>query len=507
MNEWDESVEPSMVRLEECFASAFDPPVASGKPPTKATVLRQMCLDLGVVPFKAEDIGGLFVRYPVNRHCEIDRLRSSRFKAWMAAKYFESIGSEPKQADLEGALLLLGATAEFSEPRELYTRIGRAGGKIYVDLCNPEAQAVEIDAEGWRVVDDSPLWFLRSSMKALPMPQGGGSINDLRKFVNASDEDFILIVGWLLASLAPEVKYPILTISSEHGSGKSTLTNFLKELIDPDGTGGVAPFKDVDALCVTAASRHVVALDNLSRITGEDSDHLCRIATGVGMIRRQLYTDGETYESFLRKPMILNGIAFAPDRADLLDRCYPVSLLPLTTGRIAERDLKAAFAKARPSIFGALLDAVSTALRESDYKPSPKVRMIDAATFVIQAEKGGALPWVTGTFERVLLEMEQTKQSEAVTNNPVGRILLELAEKGGWDGLLTALWEQVRFRVDAEERLTLPKSARGFGAALTRLTPMLRGLGVMVQKAKNRFGVWVTLTKVEETEPTGGRPA
>ena len=125
-------------------------------------------------------------------------------------------------------MLLLGATAEFSEPRKLHTRIGTVGGKIYLDLCNEERQAVEIDAGGWRVVDEPPLWFLRGSMKALPVPRPGGSLMDLREFVNTSDEDFVLLVGWLLASLAPDVAYPILALSSEHGSGKTTLTNLLK---------------------------------------------------------------------------------------------------------------------------------------------------------------------------------------------------------------------------------------------------------------------------------------
>ena len=59
----------------------------------------------------------------------IDGLRSSRFKAWLAAKYFDAMQEEPKGADIEGALLLLAATAEFSPPRKLHTRIGSIGGK------------------------------------------------------------------------------------------------------------------------------------------------------------------------------------------------------------------------------------------------------------------------------------------------------------------------------------------------------------------------------------------
>ena len=139
---------------------------------------------------------------------------------------------------------------------------------------------------------------------------------------------------------------------------------------------------------------------------------------------------------------------------------------------------------------------MSTALRERDYDPAPAVRMIDAAAFVMRAEKGGALPWAPGTFERVLLAKERDKQAEAVTSNPIGRALMELAEEGGWEGLQRALLDQVKSRTAFDEHTALPKSPRGFGIALTRLTPMLRGMGVEIAKGHDRLGAWVTLTPI-----------
>lgn len=235
MNVWENDAILPLETLQTCLApeewegEAEELEEGGAAQLTVAGTLRQMCLDLGVVTFRAEDIGGLYVRYPVFGRHEIDGLRSSRFKAWLAAKYFDAMQEEPKGADIEAALLLLAAPAEFSDPRKLHTRLGSADGKIYLDLCNEERQAVEIDADGWRVVDEPSLWFLRGSMKALPAPRPGGSLMDLREFVNTSDEDFVLLAGWLLASLAPDIAYPILAISSEQGSGKTTLTNLLVE--------------------------------------------------------------------------------------------------------------------------------------------------------------------------------------------------------------------------------------------------------------------------------------
>ena len=62
---------------------------------------------------------------------------------------------------------------------------------------------VEIDSQGWRVIDEPPVRFRRSSgMQNLPTPVTGGSVDALRIFLNVqSDDDFVLVVAWLLACL------------------------------------------------------------------------------------------------------------------------------------------------------------------------------------------------------------------------------------------------------------------------------------------------------------------
>lgn len=46
----------------------------------------------------------------------------------------------------------------------------------------------------------------------------------LRSFLNVrSDQDFVLIVAWLLAALRDRGPYPVLGLSGEQGTAKSTL--------------------------------------------------------------------------------------------------------------------------------------------------------------------------------------------------------------------------------------------------------------------------------------------
>ena len=96
--------------------------------------------------------------------------------------------------------------------------------------CDESWRAVEIDANGWRVVDNPPVRFRRASgMKPLPVPEEGGSIETLRSFLNVqSDADFVLVVAWALAALRDRGPYPIMVLSGEQGSAKSTFSGVLR---------------------------------------------------------------------------------------------------------------------------------------------------------------------------------------------------------------------------------------------------------------------------------------
>jgi hypothetical protein len=56
----------------------------------------------------------------------------------------------------------------------------------------------------------------------LPLPRWDSSIDLLRKYVNVSAADFPLLIGWMTAALRPFGPYPILVLSGEQGSAKST---------------------------------------------------------------------------------------------------------------------------------------------------------------------------------------------------------------------------------------------------------------------------------------------
>src|SRR5262249_40554732 len=155
-------------------------------------------------------------------------------------------------------------------------------GCIYLDLADSKWRAVEIDAAGWRLVSHPAAWFRRPrGMLALPSPQAGGRLEELRQFVNvASEEDWCLLVAWLIQALRPSGPYPILCHHGEQGSAKSTSARVVRSLVDPNSAPLRSTPRDERDLIIAASNGWVVAYDNLSHMSDWLSDALCRLATG-----------------------------------------------------------------------------------------------------------------------------------------------------------------------------------------------------------------------------------
>src|SRR5262249_9500946 len=115
-------------------------------------------------------------------------VRSRGFKHWLVRVYYETTRMAPKSWALQTALTVCEARAFYDGPeREVFTRIAGAQGKIYIDVANEHWQAIEISSTGWRVLDSKqvPVRFRRApGMLSLPEPKAGGSIADLRTFLN-----------------------------------------------------------------------------------------------------------------------------------------------------------------------------------------------------------------------------------------------------------------------------------------------------------------------------------
>ena len=282
--------------------------------------------------------GQCFARVVIDGHEETMFLRGSAFRQWLTQKFHQHTGSAPRSDAMRGALDTLDAQSRAATIAEVHTRVAEKDGNVYLDLCDDEWRVVEVTALGWRIVQQPPLFFRRApGMTALPVPEQGGSIELLRPFLNvASASDFVLVVSCVLSWFRSSGPFPVLVLTGEHGSAKSSFTRNVRLLSDPNVVGLRSLPRNEQDLFIAASNGHVIAFDNVSDLPNWLSDTLCRLATGGGFATRQLFSDQDEVLIDAIRPIILNGIGEVVSRPDLSDRSLFIHLplVPVSAGAI-----------------------------------------------------------------------------------------------------------------------------------------------------------------------------
>ena len=318
-------------------------------------------------------------------------------------------------------------------------------------------------------------------MKALPIPERGGSIETLRSFLNVqSDGDFVLVVAWVLAVLRDRGPYPLMVLSGEQGSAKSTFSAILRALLDPNTAPLRALPRENRDLFIAANNGHLLAFDNVSGLPDWTSDTLCRLATGGGFAVRALYSDQDEVLFDAARPVILNGIEDIVARPDLADRAVFLTLAPIPEERRRpETELWAAFVAERPRILGVLLDAVVEGLKRLPETRLEKLpRMADFALWATACET--AL-WPTGTFRSAYEGNRDDAVEGVIDADPIAAgVRALMAMQIEWTGtasdLLVALTEVAGER--AAKSKTWPDSPRALAGRLRRAATALRKVGI-----------------------------
>jgi hypothetical protein len=430
--------------------------------------------------------GDAYARVPASSHYEVHPIKSKGFRRWLVRGFFEEHSKPTNAQALQDTLGVLEARAQYDGPEmEVYVRVAEHGGAIYIDLADEEWQAVEVTAEGWRVVTDPPVRFRRpKGMLRLPIPARGTTAKELLRFVNTRRGDEAsarLLLAWLVAALRPTGPYPVLILQGEQGSAKSTVERILRALLDPSTAPlRTAPRNERD-LIIAANNSWCVVFDNISTLPPWCSDAICRLPTGGGFSARELYTDSEEVLFDATRPVILNGITDVATRADLLDRALIVTLPPISDkDRKPEAALWREFEEARPAIVGALFDVVSCAMRKVEHVQLEGVpRMADFAVWAPAAE--ASLGWESGSFMEAYVGNRKEANETALEADPVaGAVRDLLKDQEEWSGTASALWTKLGSLVeeDVKHSKGWPGAPNALSGRLKRLAPSLRATGI-----------------------------
>ncbi len=353
-----------------------------------------------------------FVAYP---------LKSKRNDQILSKMYWDKYHKAPGAKAVKDAKGVLEGMALFEKvsPRSLNNRVGNHNGDIYYDIGDDE-HVVHITPNGWNIEATSPILFQRyNHQKAQVIPIKEGDLKDFLKFVNVDKkESQLLLLVLLVVSFLPDTPRPILTLNGAPGSSKSTLLKFFREFIDPSSVPLVTPPNSITELAQLASHNYSVYFDNLSVLPVWLSDSLCRLVTGDGYSKRELYTDDDDILYSHKRAIGICGINQVANKPDLLDRCVIVTLdLISDTNRREESELWSAFNEGKSRILGAIFDCLVYAIRIAPTLTiSSKPRLADSFRYEL------ALALFLGYTEQDLISAHslnaQNQHNEAIEASP-----------------------------------------------------------------------------------------
>ena len=452
--------------------------------PSQAQILVELAADVEL--FHTPASKG-YATLEVNGHQQTWPIRCKTFREIMVRRFYQSQGKPPSSQAMQDALGVLDAKAQFDGAKmDVFVRVAECNGNIYIDMVNDNWQAIEVTPYGWQVINNPPVKFKRANgMLPLPCPKQGGSLELLKEFINISnEEDWRLLIGWLIGALRPVGPKPILIIQGEQGSAKSTLARLLRCLLDPSTATMRSTPKEERDLMIAAVHGWVMSFDNLSSLPAWVSDALCRLSTGGGFSTRKLYTDDEEEIFDAMRPVILTGIDDLATRHDLADRSIILTLSPIQDKQRKREDkLWSSFEKARPMLLGAILDAISSALlnlAKTELESLP--RMADFATWVTAAE--AKLPWAKGDFLQAYDSNRRDLVQKALESDLVALAVCALVHaRQEWNGTATELLDILPkySSTQSQRSRSWPQSSRALSNQLRRVATFLRAGGIQVQ--------------------------
>lgn len=382
------------------------------------------------------------------------------------------------------------------------------GSVIRVNLANEKYEYIKITRDGWRICSGGDKYFSKiAGQGELPKPIRGGELEKIFDYCRIPEEKQKLFLAYVISCFI-DIIHPCLVIQGAAGSGKSSLSTFLKMLIDPCKNNAPCIFpKNETELHYMYHSNYFVAYDNMHKLNAKQSDYLCSIVTGSQVLKRKLYTDSEICQYDLRQPILLNGISGIVTREDMLDRSIIIDLLPLKNiGRNSERQLMRNFKNDLPFILGGIMDVLVEVI--ATYEPDSLLaspRLIDFyeyGYYICEAiEKGGGDEFCDEFDNTMYNQKKKFCENEGLSE--VLRCFLE-GNHNHWRGTMGELSEELLAFADeweTDEPRIVPLAANRLARELHSMDESLKRSGIYIKYSKDkrnysRVEIWL----VEEGE-------
>jgi hypothetical protein len=547
-----------------------------------------------------DEFGSAFAAMRVDDHVEVHPMDDQRFKNWISGLYYKEEDDLLSEENLKKIVRILTSRAEFDstipkhkldlrvrgynnnydDDNAVGSAVGNVGnvdnvgginGKelaenfdtIYYDLTNRKWEMIKITPEGWdidRSDNNPPILFRRyGSEKPQPYPDRHYKPDILDRsldLINLKQEykemQKQLLKPYVISMFYPNIlPKPVLVLVAPQGAAKTTAFDLLKDIADPSATLTSSIPKEDHNLIQYMEHNYISYFDNVSDLSNEKSDIICRAVTGSSNTKRKLYeNDGDIIYNG-RRIVGLNGITNAATRPDLLERGLAIELDEITKkDRKLLRIIWRKYLELKPKLLAFCLDVISEVMKErkkwegidDDFFGMEELitqhgglpRMADWA---ILAEQISAIiarkedkPYTPGTFLVAFDKNLEILNSEALKSSLVAEALItfmtfreamgkgiDIARYGDgfthWEGSPTVLLSELNRFIEDQPDVGINVKSRAWvqdpavlGKEIARIAPNLRSLGIIIDSKRTEKNILYRIMKLPTlpTFPTGG---
>lgn len=347
---------------------------------------------------------------------------------------------------------------------------------VIIDTCNEQGDFIKITHHGYSMTKKPGIPFIKFAKHTpLPLPvqmKPADFLNEWKKLWNFKEQNgSYLALAFLIKALIPKGETPILVLEGIQGSGKSTTCGMIKTLIDPTEPTLLSPPQNEKDLFIMANSCYLIGCDNLSYLSPNMSDLLCRIVSGIGISNRLLWTDADERVSNITRPALFNGIEQLTERPDFLERAVILHTEYLISEkRTAKEEIWDKFNNKMPSLLGGIYETISQVLK---YLPTVRKnnlhRMTDFHRVGLALDKVFGLP--DNNFTSILDAHNSEKMQNVFHNElflqAIHQKLMETPE--GLIGTAQELMREIfKSRFEKYPAHVIPKTPRQFRGKLDR---------------------------------------
>lgn len=369
-------------------------------------------------------------------------------------------------------------------------------GDYWYDLGDGRIALIKED--GWAISNNPPILFkYLPEQLSQPLPIDGGNLDDLLEIINIKDQyNKLLLKILIIAGFIPGFSHPVIILHGQRGSAKSTCLRLFKSIVDPSIDDLLAPIKDINILSQIISHHWLTCFDNLSYLSRDMSDSLCRICTGGAVSTRQLYKDDSNIIRQMQNMVALNGINNVVMNPDLFERSIIIELKPISEEeRKTDDEINFILEKIKPGVLGYCLKAAARAI-----KIKPSIRLPGKPRMASFAVWGCAIAEAIGENKEKFLEAFQANYNSqdeiAIEANPLALAIIQLIieEPTG----ITATAEVILQKLnninnshgfsDKYDR-AWPNGNKAFGKKFFELTPLLEKIGLKIinKRGAKRF--------------------